>query len=301
MDNEHYFIIPSEFLARFSASPLSEFLTVTAAGQFIKAKHHYCPRPEGIDTAQLIYCYDGAGYYLVGNGEYRVVNPGQLIILPPGKPHSYASTADNPWSIFWIHVKGKYLDSFYKAWPLPEAVNISDIYDKRIRDIFNQCFVILAAPYQAEEFFYLCQLAATLISLIPSVSKQSARGLTSSGLMGIEAAISYMKSHLRKTVTLEELAAASGFSPSHLHYLFRTSTGYAPVEYFLRMKIQAAARDIVFSEIPIHSIANAYGINDPYYFSRLFKKISGLSPAVYRKSAQSLLNKPVPIQDWLVY
>ena len=300
LDSEHYFVIPPDFLSSFSENPLSEFLTVTAIGQFIKAKYHYCPRPEGIDTSQLIYCYDGAGYYLVGNGEGGVVNPGQLVILPPGKPHSYASTDDNPWSIFWIHVKGKYLDSFSSAWPLPEAVHISEIYNKRIRDIFSQCFAILAAPYQWEEFFYLCQLAATFISLIPSAAKQSAKGLTANGLTGVEAAISYMKDHLRITVTLEDLASASGFSPSHLHYLFRPSTGYAPVEYFLRMKIQAAARDIVFSEMPIHRIADAYGIFDPYYFSRLFKKISGLSPAAYRKGSQSLRNKPVPIPDWLV-
>ena len=290
---EHYIIISPEFLARFSENLLSEFLTVTAIGQFTKAKHHYCPRSEGIDTAILIYCYEGTGFYCVDGGEYKVVNSGQMIILPPGKPHSYSSTEDNPWSILWIHVKGRYLDSFYRAWPPPEVIPVSSTYDKRIKEIFNQCFSILSMPYQWEEFIYLCQLAAALISLIPSASKQSIKGLSAAGLKGVESAIAYMKSHLRETVTMEDIASAAGFSPSHLHYLFRTSSGYAPVEYFLRMKIWAAARDIIFSELPVHSIARAYGIEDPYYFSRLFKKISGLSPAQYRKSSQLIDSKPV--------
>jgi AraC-like DNA-binding protein len=72
------------------------------------------------------------------------------------------------------------------------------------------------------------------------------------------------------------------FSYSHLTYLFKHSTGYAPIEFFLRTKNQAAARDLYFSNLPIKDIALTYGIEDPYYFSRLFKKIMGISPSEYR-------------------
>ena len=298
-DKEHYYVIPQGFLAKYFRNPLSEFLTVTDIGQFINAKHHYFTRPEGIDTTQIIYCYKGAGFYSIDGGDNRIISPGHLIILPSGKPHTYASTADNPWSVYWIHIKGHYFDSICKAWSLPQMIPVSNTYDKQIRTIFNQCFTILAAPYQVEEFFHLCQLAATFISLIPSAAKQSVKGLTSNGLKGVETAISYMRMRLRENVSLEDLAAVSGFSPSHLHHLFHTTSGYAPVEYFLRMKIQAAARDVIFSGLPIHSIAESYGIEDPYYFSRLFKRITGHSPTQYRMNSQINSIPPVPIQDWL--
>ncbi|MDR0449883.1 MAG: helix-turn-helix transcriptional regulator, partial [Treponema sp.] len=69
-------------------------------------------------------------------------------------------------------------------------------------------------------------------------------------------------------------------------------TGYAPMEYFLRLKIQAAARDIFFSDSLIQDIAAIYGIEDPYYFSRLFKRIMGVSPRQYRNYNRQYLQIP---------
>jgi AraC-like DNA-binding protein len=289
-DNEHYFTIPADFLAEFAGNPLSEFLVVTDIGQFPRAKHHYCGRNKGIDAAIFIYCCEGSGIYSINGNENRVINPGQMLIIPPGAPHRYAASDNDPWSIFWMHVKGRYFDTFYRNWPspgssvLPELIPVSDMFGGRIREIFYQCFYILKMPYQWEEFLYLCQLAATVISLIPGAFKQSSSGLSVNGSRGIESAILYMKNHLHESVTLENLAQAACFSPSHLHYLFRKSFDYAPVDYFLRMKIQAAAKDIFFTDLTIREIAEAYGIDDPYYFSRLFKKVIGLSPLQYRRS-----------------
>jgi AraC-like DNA-binding protein len=67
-----------------------------------------------------------------------------------------------------------------------------------------------------------------------------------------------------------------------LHNLFHRSTGFAPIEYFLQAKMLAASRDLYFSELPINDIAYSYGIEDPYYFSRIVKKIMGVSPQQYR-------------------
>jgi YesN/AraC family two-component response regulator len=55
------------------------------------------------------------------------------------------------------------------------------------------------------------------------------------------------------------------------------------MEFFLRTKIQATAKDLYFSSLPIRDIALTYGIEDPYYFSRLFKKVMGISPLNFRK------------------
>jgi len=304
-NNAYYYIISSDFLKNFSRNPLSEFLLITKIGLFPEAKYHFCVRNEGLDEAVLIYCREGYGFYSVNNGENRMVNPGQLLIIPPGVSHTYHASYNNPWTIFWMHVKGSFFDTFNKNWqpvsteraPVgksihPELITVSDMIGERIKGIFYQCFHILKMPYQWEEFFYLCQLAATVISLIPNASKRSVHRITESGNRGIETAISYMMNHLHENITLAEVANAACFSPSHLHHLFRESSGHAPVEYFLRMKIQAAAKDIFFSNLSIRKIGESYGISDPYYFSRLFKKVMGLSPLQYRKKLQEHYTSP---------
>ena len=291
---DFYFDIPSVFLAQYTRNPLSEYLIVTSIGYYSKAKYHNCSRKDGVNEAVFIYCSEGYGSFSVNNNDNQIVSPNQMFFLPPDVPHSYIASYHDPWTIYWMSVKGRFFDSFNANWSSRQDVScagfpgqlitIPDMIGANIKDIFKECFSILEMPYQWEDFYYLCQLAATIISLIPRASNHSASRLSASGKHGIEAAISYMRSNLKKTITLNNLAASANFSTSYLDHLFREYSGYSPVEYFLRMKIQAAAKDVIFSDLPIREIAEAYGIDDPYYFSRLFKKITGLSPAQYRKS-----------------
>src|SRR5690606_40995788 len=59
--------------------------------------------------------------------------------------------------------------------------------------------------------------------------------------------------------------------------------GYSPIEYFNHLKIQHACQLLQFSDRRIFEIALAIGIEDPYYFSRLFSTQMGISPKQYRK------------------
>jgi AraC-like DNA-binding protein len=68
-----------------------------------------------------------------------------------------------------------------------------------------------------------------------------------------------------------------------LTYLFKQETGFPPIDYFLRMKIQRAGQLLDLTENSVKEISSSLGIDDPYYFSRLFKKINNCSPTEYRK------------------
>ncbi|MDR1948118.1 MAG: AraC family transcriptional regulator [Spirochaetaceae bacterium] len=277
------FNIPDDFIAKFSEDPLAQLLIVTDIGYYPRAVFHYCVRPQGSPSGILLYCTEGSGSYSIDGKDSRILNAGQLLIIPPDTPHEYGAIRENPWTIFWIHLKGFFFRIFYNTISANLPIRISDFYGAQIEAQFRQCFDLLKTSWQDEEFLYLCQLATTMLALLPCAAKQSMTQLSAGGIEGTERAIVYMREHLREMITLEQLVQASRFSSSHLHYLFKQSTGCAPVEYFLRLKIQAAAKDVYFSTLPIKDIAEAYGVEDPYYFSRLFKKIMGIAPAQYRK------------------
>ena len=82
---------------------------------------------------------------------------------------------------------------------------------------------------------------------------------------------------------LQEFARAAGLSVSHFAAVFREKTGYAPIEYFIQLKVQKACQFLLFSPITIKEISAQLGISDQYYFSRMFSKVMGLSPREYRR------------------
>ena len=64
--------------------------------------------------------------------------------------------------------------------------------------------------------------------------------------------------------------------------MFKQKTGYAPIDYFMQMKIQQACQQLDFSDRSIKDIAMTMGFEDPYYFSKRFKQVIGLPPQRYR-------------------
>jgi AraC-like DNA-binding protein len=284
-ENEQFFVIPNIFIEEHLKTPYPHSLLITLMGYFPRARDHYIKRPAGCGTALMIYCSAGSGFCSINGEAARTLSAGQILIIPPRTPHEYGASEDAPWSIYWVHFKGSFYEPFYEAVSPYLPISAGDIPGDRIRDIFNQCFCLLQLPYRKEEYFYLCQLVTTMLSIIPCLFRNSSPGLGLDSSESIERAVTFMQTHLHKRISGPELAAYTNLSYSRLSYIFKHSTGYAPVEFFLRTKIQAAARDLYFSKLPIRDIALDYGIEDPYYFSRLFKKIMGKSPDKFRKAA----------------
>jgi YesN/AraC family two-component response regulator len=98
----------------------------------------------------------------------------------------------------------------------------------------------------------------------------------------VDISIEYMQNHLHMPLTLEELASSINLSVSHYSSIFRKKTGYSPVVYFNHLKIQQACRYLLFTSLRINEISSKLGIDDAYYFSRMFTKMMGISPNEYR-------------------
>ena len=64
--------------------------------------------------------------------------------------------------------------------------------------------------------------------------------------------------------------------------MFKKSTGFSVIEYFNHLKMQKACQFLQFTDLRVNEIANRLGMEDPYYFSRLFSKVIGMSPKQYR-------------------
>jgi AraC-like DNA-binding protein len=99
-------------------------------------------------------------------------------------------------------------------------------------------------------------------------------------------ALTRMKESVETKLQVQDLAQELLVSPEHLIRVFKAELGMTPLQYFTRLKIEAASGLLENSSRTIASIAASLGFENPFHFSRVFKSCTGLSPRVYRMNFQ---------------
>lgn len=97
----------------------------------------------------------------------------------------------------------------------------------------------------------------------------------------------YLNENYRQPYSLERLAEAFGCKSAYLLRLYRKATASTPTQDLIRLRIEKAKRLLVgHPQIEVKQVAAAVGYEDPLYFSRLFKRETGLSPSAFKDSSQ---------------
>jgi AraC-like DNA-binding protein len=97
----------------------------------------------------------------------------------------------------------------------------------------------------------------------------------------------FIDTHSDEKLTLDDIAEHAGMSRFHFCRSFRKMTGFSPMEYLNRVRIDKAAALLRENKMDITDVALTAGFDDPAYFCRLFKKMNGTSPSGFRKKLVS--------------
>lgn len=99
---------------------------------------------------------------------------------------------------------------------------------------------------------------------------------------GIRAIQRYIQEHYTEDIQIAELAEKFHFSSSYIGSAFKKQMGITPLQYLIYLRINEAKRLLLkYPERPVAEIGQQVGYEDPYYFSRIFKKQTGISPSSY--------------------
>ena len=279
-------VLPRKILSEFSNSnTIASGIYITDIGYYPKAKYHYRQRTQGSDQHILIYCLEGKGKVQVQKGNYAL-QPGSFIIIPAGSAHSYASAEEDSWTIYWVHFTGPLSKKMVEAMKLKmNGFSSRVIFKQKRLDLFDDMYTCLERGYGNDN---LCYANMCLYHYISSFLYDDQFNLVEKDHADdpVELSISFMQQHIAQPLSLEEISRSVNFSASHYSALFRKKTGFAPIEYFNHLKIQLACQYLHFTELRVKEIADKLGIEDPYYFTRLFTKLMSMSPNQYRSSKQ---------------
>jgi len=132
---------------------------------------------------------------------------------------------------------------------------------------------------------YEAQLMSLIYRLISIIQKnESTAYIPSSNYSKIAESVEYLKANFfDKSVNTPMLAEMSGVSTSYYTKLFKAFFMCSPKKYIIDMKIDMAKKLLMSTSYPIQEISDTCGFSDVYYFCKIFKKATDVSPAVFRK------------------
>lgn len=99
----------------------------------------------------------------------------------------------------------------------------------------------------------------------------------------VKIAADYAARHYREAVGLSDAAEAAGVNSTYLSYLFSQEMGIGFANYLLNLRMEHAKKLLRETNLKMWQVAEESGFNDYHYFSKVFKKAEGMSPAQYRK------------------
>lgn len=116
----------------------------------------------------------------------------------------------------------------------------------------------------------------------------------SCGEHGIEASLEYLRSHFTEPKALRKVAGIAGLHPKYFRVLFRKYTGLTPSGYLMQLRMRAARYYQHESSLRVKEVASAVGYDDPFYFSRLYRKYWGHAPTDDRRSVRVGVSADLP-------
>lgn len=262
---------------------------VTDIGFFPDALHHFRERVYGCDSYIIIFCVDGEGFYSVEEGEPVCLQKGSVLILPRNIPHRYWASSSDPWSIYFFHVQGDVVDEFYAKIAIKYSFSLNYHEQAKFIELFEECYSCLKNPEHEDLLIFSSKIIDYLWLFLIICSSQAISGKlkkASAEDKTVKTTIEFMKENLHNNLTLDDICRNVGFSKSYFTKIFKNATGYPPLEYFFRLKVQASCVILEATDLSVKQISHTFNYGDSLYFSRLFKKYIGISPQKYRRRSR---------------
>jgi len=245
-------------------------------------------RPHGGSDCLLMLGLEGAGSVRLPDGSFRVLRRGELSLHMPGVTQWYGvDPATGFWSIVWAHFQPRphwleWLSSFPEAGPGLRWACLSGKAFAKTKAALLSAHMREREGSSISRDFAMNSLESALLEIREAAGAQAPDG--SGGDPGIAKAMAAIGRSLAEPPQVPELAKIAGMSVSGFAHRFKEAAGVPPLQYSLRLRLERAASLLRCAHAtPVKALAASLGFEDSFYFSRLFRKRYGLSPAAWRR------------------
>lgn len=235
-----------------------------------------------INEYQLLYIAEGRGTLTTASAGRYSISEGDIFLIFPGEWHTYSPNPETGWKEYWIGFKGINIDSRVSAGFFSKHSPIYRVgYNDTLISLFKEA--IQVAKKQEKHFQ---QLLAGIVNYMLGLafSIDSNKKLKNSmNLELVNRARAFMQENIETNIEMPEIADHLIISYSSFRHIFKQYTGIAPSQYYLNLKMQRAKDMLKSSSASIKEISYILHFDTPEYFTKLFKKKTGLTPSQFRE------------------
>lgn len=251
-------------------------LLVNCCGRVVLDTRFSTHNREGRNDYYLLYLWDGK-LLIKSDTVNKQMEAGDLIVIPPHSEYYYQNVSDSI-VYFWIHFSGTNAATLLKKlWPhgMHVSAGLSDSVHSAFRELFSE--FIFRDPH-------MDVATQTLLSrILLMLARRSTDSRTTDFYQQrrIKHSLNYIHQHLVEPMSIDHLAQMEHLSTSHYRTVFRQCMDCSPSEYIISLRISRACELMEQFNMTISEAAAAVGYQDPLYFSRLFRRKTGMSPSTY--------------------
>lgn len=196
---------------------------------------------------------------------------------------------------FWSHSNDAFDLRYIKYFSAQNKTFVNRLprnseYTDQIRALLKT----IVKEFDSQQSDYGLMVKSCLISMLILVIRQNGMDsldadsftmdITSDNVQRIQQIMTYIDAHITEPLTLKNLAEVSNMSTSYFSQLFKKLNGFSTWDYIISKRVEMAQRMLIASNESIYNIALRCGFNNTTNFYKAFKKVTGVSPSVYRKN-----------------
>lgn len=255
----------------------------------------YIDRPNGMRGWIINLTVEGAGRVFDGADSF-MVDPGDLLLFPPQAVHYYGrDPAATKWWHRWIYFQPR---AYWRNW-LEWEWSVRGVHILRnkggrfFREMFNLFVEVeqLSMPTDSLSVdLAFNRLEAILLSCARVDRAAQMKNVPIDDR--VLAACTMISSNLQQPISVREVAAKVCLSTSRLSHLFHKHVGMGVLQWRDSQRIQYAMQLLRVTNVPIKSLSQMVGYDDPLYFSRVFRRHLGMSPRHFRARSMEVGEEP---------
>ncbi len=231
----------------------------------------------------ISYLRKGEGYFESDSCELTKVKAGDLLLAFPGQQYKYGPEEDSEWDEYWVELRGFIIDIFREKLLLTPKAPIINIGRKLdlVKEWGEAIYTVQQKDKNYKEFMTGKMLKILCTILVYCFNKKE-KEYTPNELL-VRQVINLLKKNIAKPDKVQSLCKSFEADYFHIKKIFKKHMDTSPEQYFNMLRMDEAKENLLYSNESIRKVGEIVGINDPAYFSRVFKKYAGYSPMQFRK------------------